>query len=48
MHGEWERLDDGPLASAQMIQWYAPKTWHEIEQYWREKFGCEVDGEGER
>ena len=24
--GDWSRLDESPAASAQMIQWYAPKT----------------------
>lgn len=26
MNGEWEKLDQSPAASAQMIEWYAPET----------------------
>lgn len=27
MTGQWERLDESPAASAQMIKWHAPETY---------------------
>lgn len=30
MNGRWADLDTGPVASAAMIRWHAPKTWEAI------------------
>lgn len=32
LNAQWHRLDECAAASAQMIQWYAPKTWDAIRQ----------------